>query len=218
MLSIALSVLAVLACAGTSGRAVVFPVVARASAPATFTTSTGWDVVLDEASVTLRALRVLAADDDALSQLLSSPVARAHGGHALERGVRAELLGPIELDALAPEPTEIGIAHGSAGPARAIDLELGESDVVARVRGVATRGDEQVVIAGELVVPGGLRLEGLPLDASIDELGALHVSISVDRWLDQARFDEASYALAWSLGIRDARAFVVTWDPEGGME
>ncbi|UJR80832.1 hypothetical protein [Sandaracinus amylolyticus] len=220
VLSIALSLVALsfVACAGTSGRTVTFPVVARASAGPTFTTSTGWDVALDEAFVTLRALRVLAADDEPLARLLFVPVARAHGGHALARGVRAELLGPIDLDALDPEPVEIGIAHGSAGPARAIDLELGESDLVARVRGVARRGDQEVSFDDELVVPGGLRLEGLPLDATVDELGALQVSIAVDRWLDQARFEDDAIALAWSLGVRDARAFVVIWDETGGAE
>lgn len=228
--ALALLALSFAACAGTSGRPIAVAVIADARGPSTFRTGTGWDVTLDEARLGLHALRVEPIEEVPVLARLLVPVARAHGGHGVEAGVRAELLGPLELDALAPAPVELGVASGSSGPAGAIDLELGalgSPDVVARVRGTARRDGEEIAFAGELAVGGGLAVRTAPLDAVLDE-GALRLVVRADRWLDQARFESLSaegvidpagqVALAWSLGLRDAQAFDVEWEPAGGDE
>lgn len=227
--SLALALLAAsfAACAGTSGRPISLALIAEPRGPTSFRTSAGWDVVLEEARVGLRALRVERGDDAlALSRVLV-PVARAHGGHGVAAGVRAELLGPFEIDALASEPIELGTAVGSSGLAGAVELELGalgSPSVVAWVRGTASREGADVAFAGQLELERGLLVRTSPLEIVLDE-GALRLVLRADRWLDQARFESlesgeidpaGQVALAWSLGLREAQAFAVVWEPSMG--
>lgn len=93
-----------------------------------FTTTTGWDVALDEARLVVDALHVFAPAGDRSAALeqrrwrdlrswIGPSVALAHGGHDGfgERGVRIEWLGPSALDLLAEGPSEIGPMDGSVG-------------------------------------------------------------------------------------------------------
>jgi hypothetical protein len=224
-----------------------------------FTTSTGWHVTLDAAHVALSALRVQPADgslatlraqpaDGSLATLgvqsaegslaalgrVLVPIAHAHGGHGAEgAGVRAELLGAMDVDALAPASIELGVARGTAGPAGTLALELGRfgdaGAAVATLSGRAERDGVVVELAGELALgEGELGVEGLPLEAELDADGALVLELRVDRWLDQARFERLAPAgdagismvragdqvsLAWALGLRDPHAFTGTWEP-----
>jgi hypothetical protein len=239
-LSLSLAAGSMVACDGTPGRVIAFTVLlegraAPGEALGAFTTSTGWRVELQEARVGLAALRVRSAPPALLAALgqVLVPRARAHGGHGAEdTGVRGELLGPLALDTLAPAPVPLGVAAGSAGPASTFELALGglgAGDLVSTLRGRATRGEVVIDFEGALALPGGLAVEGLPLDAGLEEGGTLRLVVRADRWLDAAHFERLApaatgrgprriesgdqVALAWWLGLRDPEAFAGTWEP-----
>lgn len=132
-----------------------------------FTTSTGWDVVLDEASVVLDGLYVYAPAGDATAQRapwsppswsqLGPSLALAHGGHDPfgTRRVRLEWLGPSSLDLLTPTPIVLGTMRGSVGASSdttvafaALSEELSRPEAPAHGHHVWVAGTATRTVAG----------------------------------------------------------------------
>lgn len=252
-LACAIAIAPFAACVGTPGRAIEVPVIARsiaaagARAPGSWVTPDGWTVTLSRARLELAALRASPSDATTASLWLEGaraallPVARAHGGHgASDLAARAELIGAMEIDALAAGELPLGVASGTAGPASTASIELGSlagiDGVAAEVAGVATRDGASVAFEGALPLSEAeieRTIAGLPLDAELDASGRLALELRVDRWLDQVIFERlvpradgapvviasgSQAALAWQLGLRDARAFTVVYESEGAIE
>lgn len=256
LLCIALSLCTFAACGVTPGRPASVEVYARAVPeageinPLEFATATGWRVTLHEARIALGPLFVFGATD-AVAQLRGAllPVARAHGGEGLfgMRPVLAELSEQREVD-LARGVTSLGIAHGAEGIAVDATLvldaprgSLGAVDGPLRghhlwVAGVARRDSEELAFEGGLDIPdeGTLRhVEGLALDALIEDGGRIEVGVHPRYWLDAAHFERLPLPIAEGaprvitigsqvrgalyLGARSADAFSLAWgEPNQG--
>lgn len=242
-LGAALSITTFAACAGTPGRAVELVLASEPRSATTFTTSTGWTVTLNEARLAIEAVYVYPPDDAmAALQRALVPVAHAHGGHDPLTGtaVRAELLEPFTLDALAA--SEIGVLHGTAGAASELSLVLGAAGDDthghhAWARGEAIRDGITIAFEGGIDVdPTSLAvliehvvIEGSP---TLDDRGRLVIDVHADRWLDQAHFDrlpvdDAGHAsfdstdqpgVALSLGARAVTTYGARYEPETGAE
>ena len=238
------------ACGVTPGRSATVEVQARAIAeagerdPLEFTTATGWRVTLREARVALGPLFVFGARD-AVAQLRGAllPVARAHGGEGLfsMRPVLAELSEQRLVD-LSEGVTSLGVAHGSEGIAVDLTLlldaprgALGAAEGPLRghhlwVAGVARRDSDELPFEGGLDIPdeGTLRhVEGLALDALVEDGGRIEIGIHPRRWLDAAHFERLPLPIALGaprvitsasqvrgalyLGARSADAFSLSW-------
>lgn len=244
LVSLSLALTSVVACVGLPGRPATFEVHAVGGA-ATFTTSAGWDVTLRVARIALGPLYVYAPEEDAMASIERAllPVARAHGGEDPfgHRPVRAEWLEQVTVDALSQAPAVLGVADGTAGRATDVTLlirpsETNDSELhawSAWVEGSATQGDVRVDFVGGVTLPTeglGERIEGLALDAVVDDAGALVIEVHPERWLDEARFERlattvddavidvgSQVALAWRLGLKSPGAFVARWE-EGSEE
>jgi hypothetical protein len=185
----------------------------------TFTTATGWDVVLDEARLVAGSLCVYAPDGDTMASLsplgpgpwgLGPSVALAHSGHDPfgSRRVRMEWLGPSALDLLATEPTVLGAMDGSVGPTTdttlAFDGLQGQLASTsgpshghhAWIAGTASRvvsgTTETIAFEGGLDVEiGGTEhlIEAIASDATVATDGRWSLAVDLWRWLDQAHFE-----------------------------
>lgn len=172
-----------------------------------FTTDTGWQVILDEARVGLDAVFAIAPASEKqgavafLSQLLV-PVAHAHGGHDDASGlrVRAELLDPLVVDVLADAPKRLGRLPAEAGDVATIKVELARPDsdlpdslhgFQAYVRGMAEKDGERVPFAGGVHIADdepSRRVE-MPVKFELDEGGTLTLAVHAAEWLREAEFD-----------------------------
>jgi len=200
------------ACGTTSGE----PATATLRlAPSTreFATSSGWDIVLDEAVLVLGSMYLYAPDGDTMAQLgapLGPAIAYAHGGHDPfgSRPVRLEWLGPASLDLLAEDVALLGEMDGSVGRAMEATIafepladELADPSSPghghhAWIAGTATRSvmgaTETVVFEGGLdIATGGTEnlIEAVPSDAAVTARGVWELRVDVASWLDQARFE-----------------------------
>lgn len=171
------------------------------------------------------------------------PVAHAHGGHDPfgARRVRLEWLGPRALDLLARGRVEIGVLDGSVGPTSDATLAFGvlPDDLAAStgpsrghhafVAGTATREGQTIAFEGGLDLAGdGTQplIEAIAIDARVEAEGELAMTVDLARWLDEAQLDRlpdaevrvlapgTQPAIAWSLGLRDPRAYPLTYEPQ----
>jgi hypothetical protein len=241
-LTVAATLAVFAACTGTPGRASEFVVAAEAIAPpgattSSFTTESGWDVTLSSAHVALGPVYAYAPASAAWRALL--PVAHAHVGEDPfgSRTVRGNALDQIDLDVLGPA-VELGRAAGSFGevsdvtvvldpPAAAIAAALHGRSLW--LEGTAARGAETVRFEGGLDLPEGVDrvIEGIPLDALLDDGDRLIVEVHPVAWLDEVQFDRlpapvdgvstidpgTQPAIAWRLGVRSAAAWSARWEP-----
>jgi hypothetical protein len=240
--------------AGTGGRAVRLRMV-LASEPdgaeplGVFDTDTGWRVTLSQARVALGPIYAYAdpgvSAAGTLRALLGPKVARAHAGHDPlgGRAVRAEFLGQVVFDALAPGGLALGDVEGTAGHAAEVTVDLSPPVGTAAspdgptrgrqawIEGVAERDGAQVPFRGGLDIPDeGIahRIEGIGLDADIDDGGTLTLGVRLRAWLGAARFDRLTEQdpdgvfvitaasqprTAWYLGLRSVAAFHAHWTP-----
>ncbi|MCU0685368.1 MAG: hypothetical protein MUF34_24535 [Polyangiaceae bacterium] len=241
---------------GTGGREVRFDF-ALASAPAAgrplgaFTTSTGWDVTLEQACVALGPVYLyenapLLAPTaragrrpprDWLGWLV--PPAYAHAGDEHFDGgqVRGEWVEQIAFDALDPAGRAFPGVRGLAGSARSFSLlldpprpSLGDAAACLRghhayAAGVATRDGLRVEFEGGLdfaVEGAARRVDGVALDAVLDDGVRVVVELHVPAWFDQAHFERltetapsgrylinpsSQVGAAWLLGARGASTF-----------
>ncbi len=172
-----------------------------------FTTATGWEVTLDQATLAVGSMYAFASVESPgamawLSDLLV-PVARAHGGFDPASGLRAraELLEPVAIDLLAPDGQELPDVEAEAGALAKVALDIAKADDElpealhghqAWVAGEATRGEERVRFEGGLDIEGeGLqrRIETDVEGIELEEGGTLVLALRPSRWLRDANFD-----------------------------
>lgn len=207
---------------GTGGRRVTFDLSvtpAVVSRPISFRTSTGWDVTLREACVSVgpvyfyenpllaRGFRPVPRRGipgrlyDALI-----PSAHAHPGvdHFNGGEVRGEWLEQVALDLLAGDSLELGSFEGIAGISRSVTIGVnppaeGMRGAVeclrghhAYVVGTAVRDDEVVDFEGGLDIEetGNRRRMQVATELVIDDGRRIELSIDPRVWLDQARFEQ----------------------------
>ncbi len=238
-LSFAITAASFAACASTPGRAISLTLFAQGEGGASFTTRTGWDVVLTEARLAIGPVYVLAPRATALLRLLSIPTAYAHGGadEYATLGIRCEWLDQVSLDLLATQPTLLGMGAGSAGPIGDAEVDIdppGPSIAApthghqAWVAGTATMGGTSIPFEGGLDIADltiARRVQGIPASGSVDEGSTITVVVHVRSWVDEMHFDRLAVPTtgstreivagtqpydAWILGARTSTAFAVT--------
>ena len=183
-------------------------------APSTrsFTTSTGWNVTLNEAALAPNALYVYAPSGDTMASLtqalwpVAMPVAQAHGGQDPfgTRRVRLEWLGPDSLDLLGDSPSEVGFMDGTVGATSDVTLAFAPLTGVqadpsgiahahhAWVRGTATKTGNTIAFAGGLdFASGGTEgiIETIMVSPSITRTGTQTLLVNTAAWLDLCQFD-----------------------------
>jgi hypothetical protein len=195
-------------CGSTEGSVVTVDVALEApSSPSTFTTKTGWEVRLDEASIAMGPLFAFAPrfDGGAIAAIRSFllPVAHAHGGTDPLNGrrIRAEWLPQIVFDAISEEPLLLGAIEAESGLVDAVTVTLNPpgSDQAAIlhghhlwVRGEATKDSTSIRFEGGLDIPDeGLsrRVENIPIDAFLEKGGRWVVTVHASQWFQDAQFD-----------------------------
>lgn len=185
---------------GTGGQPITFSL-ALATAPSipgaahgVFTTSTGWDVILEEACIAVGPIYFFAGAShlqqasatantrrpaswaNRFFHLVVQP-AHAHPGDSHFSGgeVRGEWLGQVALDALAPIPLPLGLQNGLAGSVRSFSLRLDPprgplaADLCLRghhawVSGVASKAGVNIPFEG------GLAIENIGTNRRVDGL------------------------------------------------
>jgi len=197
-----------------------------------------WEVVLEEARIALGPAYAFAPREEELTfleRLSPRSIARAHGGFDPLDGrmVRAELLDQVAVDALSADPVVLPTL-AEVGPSNELAVTLlpptDANEAVmhghqAWVRGVATRGDEERVFEGGLVVEdegSARRVSNIDLDAVFSEGGTLTVQVDARRWLDGVDFEripaeitpDSQAHAAWRIGARSPAAYAVTWTPQ----
>lgn len=213
MLSLLIACAALCACGGeTAGRVIdihlrVQPEAEPGRELGEFTTDTGWEVELDEATLAIGSMYAFAPASGPgamawLSDLLV-PVAHAHGGFDPASGLRAraELLEPVAIDLLAADGQELSDVEAEAGALAKLALDIAKPDAdlpeavhghQAWVAGEATRGAERVRFEGGLDIPDeGLkrRIETEVEGIELEDGGTLVLSLRPSRWLHDANFD-----------------------------
>jgi hypothetical protein len=92
------------------------------------TTSLGWTVRIETATLRLGALRWYEGEPVAQLRLweraLGVRIAHAHPGHYVPGGALADITTPVEIDLVRPAPTALGTARGVSGEARSARVEL----------------------------------------------------------------------------------------------
>lgn len=196
------------ACGDTEGNIVTIEVALETpSSPSSFTTSTGWDVRLDEARIAMGPLFAFAPRFEggtvAAIRSLLFPVARAHGGTDPLNGrrVRAEWLRQVVFDAVGGEAMSLGLIEAESGEIDAVTVTLDPPDAANAesteghhlwARGEATKNGSTIAFEGGLNVPDqGLsrRVENIPIDAFVDEGGRWVVTVHPSEWFRDAQFD-----------------------------
>lgn len=187
--------------------------------PGHIETSTGWTIELDEAVLAIGPITFfelappLSLEPNPspdLSDRLYSwlvPTAHAHPGdeHFYGGRVMGELYQQVAFDLMEGSHTIPAGLRGLAGEVRSFSIALDPPD--GRTKGAQDdlRGFHAYVVGtahqDEQVVPfeGGLtiedagtlrRVDGIDADMVFDRGGTVVVSIHVDAWFDEARFDE----------------------------
>ena len=225
---------------GTGEEAVPFTLAIEADAAGqSFGTTTGWEVELEEAYLALGPVTLFSNAPPTASWLervwgWMVPAAHAHSGFDEFEGgtVRGELLETVVIDLLDGAGYQAEL-EGIAGPVRSVSLGLQHvaaaplAGAHARVRGVATRGDEVVPFEGALVLPADTksrRVTGIPAELELGAGTEVVVVVHPQRWFDQADFASLPEAeegearpipadgqvhAAWFLGARGWGAFTV---------
>ncbi|MGB8332064.1 MAG: hypothetical protein WCE62_18200 [Polyangiales bacterium] len=196
------------ACGETEGQVVTVEVALEApGSPGSFTTTTGWEVHLEEARIAIGPLFAFAPrfEGGVVAALRSflMPKAHAHGGTDPLNGrrVRAEWLPQVPFDALATDPLVLGTIEAESGAVDAVTVTLNPPDPGNAttmhdhhfwVRGEATKDGATIRFEGGLDIPDeGLsrRVENIPIDASLDEGGRWTVTVRASEWFQDAQFD-----------------------------
>lgn len=213
-----------------------------------FTTSTGFRVTLSEAFVLLGPIYVYENSPPVAAAAPSRswggrawdllvPSAHAHPGdqHFAGGTVKGEFIGQVVFDGLSAEPLSLGFVDGIAGAARSFSVELNppSSDEAvallgpnhAYVAGVAEKDGMTYEFEGGLAIEnmGTLRkVEGIPLEADLQEGTQLTIQLHLSSWLgdaDFSRLDEladsgrllisptSQVRTAWFIGARSFSAF-----------
>lgn len=221
--SFGLLIMAFACSAGTGGRAINIEIALAGTDEPSFVNSLGWNVELTEATVTLGPVYVFAPANAPMASLSPFGLSRAfaHGGlDPLDgRAVRGELLEQILIDALDPAPI-VRAAPGEEGVVDEVAVELvpPASSASARVSGVAMRDGVSVEFSGELSLGDDefRRVEGIALDAFLEEGSRVSVQVDPRSWLSGVAFDrldgqrlqDASQTeAAFRIGLRSGRAF-----------
>ena len=195
-------------CGETEGEVVTIEVALETPVePAGFTTSTGWEVRLDEAWIVMGPLFAFAPrfEGGAIAAVRSFlwPVARAHGGTDPLNGrrVRAEWLPQVVFDAIAAEPLTLGLVEAESGAVDAVTVTLSPPEMRAGdethghhlwARGEATRDGVTIPFEGGLDIPDeGLarRVENIPIDAFLEQGGRWVLTVHASEWFQDAQFD-----------------------------
>jgi hypothetical protein len=202
------------ACEAAAGREVTVSMSLAArtragGAPDRFVTATGWDVTLDEASVVLGPVYLFENPPPSASVtprwrpddwFVRTAWAHAGDQHFAGGAVLAEYVGQVVLDVRRGEPLELGQVTATAGRARSFSVLLDPPRSArveaahghhAWVRGRATKDASTVAFEGGLDIPdeGRLRrVDGLPLEAPLEEGGRFTLVVHPDAWFDSADF------------------------------
>jgi hypothetical protein len=216
--------------------------------PDHFVTATGWDVTLDEAVMVLGPIYLFENPPPTASLLpwwrpdgWLVRTARAHAGdqHFSGGAVLAEYVGQLAFDVRRGEPVALGQYTATAGWARSFSVVLDPPRPVreetthghqAWVRGHATKDGMTVPFEGGLDIPDAgrmRRVEGLPLDALLEDGGIFTLVVHPDAWFDMADFGklpiesgdaarsltrETQPGAAWFNAARGANAFTGRYD------
>jgi hypothetical protein len=217
-------------------------VVEQATDPSDFTTSTGFQVHLDEARVELASVYLYAPPSARLSALAwlersVVSVAHAHGGLDNEKGRRvlAELTKPLSIDALADAAVDLEETSGEGGAVDAVKLAFVDG-AVAHVRGRANRdgyfwGFEADIDPDESVLR---TVELIELDDTLAQGSVVQISTQPKTWVDLCDFSRLGAGVedpeavetfeiaadnqvgrALSIGVRSPDAFKVEVGEEG---
>lgn len=115
------------------------------------TTSLGWTVRIETATLRLGALRWYEGEPVAQLRLweraLGVRIAHAHPGHYVPGGALADITTPVEIDLVRPAPTALGTARGVSGEARSARVELRPAaggEPTLALTGTATRDGRTV--------------------------------------------------------------------------
>jgi len=236
---LAITLVSFAACGTTPGQPAT-ATLRLAPSSSSFTTSTGWDVVLDEAVLVAGSAYFYAPSGDTMASLerslresISVPVAHAHGGHDPfgTRPVRLEWLGPASLDLLAADAVDIGTMDGSVGASMEVTLAfepltgaLIEPSSPAHghhawIAGTATRTVEGTTETIEFeggfdFASGGTEnlVEAIPAPASVAAEGTWTLRVALARWLDQARFERLPQTTGSVRTITPTTQVGVAWD------
>lgn len=226
-LAIAITLAVASACVPTAGVPITLTLAFEGS-ERSFVTASGWEVELTEARAVLGPVYAYAPSGaTALRRALGPAQALAHAGHLIDgRVVRAELLEPRVIDALAPV-ADVATLDGLAGELDALRITLAPGDTggpthghVAWVAGVARREGEAVAFEGGLDLEGDrLRtIDGVAAGegATLDEGARLVVGADARAWLAEADFSalaggaitaDSQPHRALYLGVRSAASW-----------
>lgn len=249
-----LPLLAALACDGTPGREVTFRMELRTASvagqpPGRFTTDGGWEVELDQAWIALGPIYLWEKPFHTAARLplrrrmfdLMIPTAHAHPGdeHFAGGAVFGEWVDQILYDALAGQRS-LGEVVGDAALVQSFTVVLDpprerlrlEGDPTrgfqAWVSGTATREGEVIPFEGGLQIDGGplnRRVDGIPVEAQLEDGGLFVVELHLDRWFRDANFSRlepngdgprlittgSQVHSAWYIGARGFGAFTGRW-------
>lgn len=206
------------------------------------TTSSGWSVHLDEASLLVSAVRVRDATMPAAVALLDlvGPRAFAHGGHGEADATVLVAWAGSEIVSLGEEHTMLPL-EGRAGTTDRLALVLGgvpsatDPHLAALhglelwVAGTATQGATSMPFAGGLDLPEAEAerlVEGVALAGEIDDDVTVRVAVDVSSWLDAVHFERlvpeagvapiaegSQAAIALRLGVGDLRSYLASVTP-----
>lgn len=206
------------------------------------TTSSGWAVHLDEASLLVSAVRVRDATMPAAVALLDvlGPRAFAHGGHGEADATVLVAWAGSEIVSLGEERTLLPL-DGRAGSTDRLAVVLGgvpsASDphlpalhgLEVWVAGTATQGASSVAFAGGLDLPEAEAerlVEGVAVAGAIDDDVTVRVAVDISSWLDGVHFERlvpeagvapiaegSQAAIALRLGVGDLRSYLASVSP-----
>jgi hypothetical protein len=219
--------------------------------PGRLETSTGWTVELEEAVLALGPITFFELPPPLSHEAEEAPdlsdrlygwlvgTAHAHPGDEHFHGgrVMGELYQQVAFDLLGgPHRVSAGL-RGLAGEVRSFSVALDPPDTRTLGEPEGLLGHHAYVVGtahqGELSIPfeGGLtiedagtlrRVDGLATDMHFDRGGVVVVSVHVDAWFDEARFERLEEAdddgrftiapgdqvhAAWRLGARSGAAY-----------
>lgn len=158
-----------------------------------FETEKGWSVELHAATLHLETLRFFEGDLAAARGGLRFELVRsawAHPGHYTPGEALADVITPVDLDLVAPEPARLR-GGGVSGHFALAELRLRPSAGLggrsAEVRGRADKGGRSVHFSASTDLDHTVR--GIPLDVST--AGPLRLGLRVDlaQWLGRVDFD-----------------------------
>jgi hypothetical protein len=228
-------------CIGTPGRPIV-ATLELSLIDVEIPTRTGWSVEVDEAALSVSAVRARDASIAvAWLEPLLLPRAFAHGGHGeSDSTVLASWVGSEVLVLGGSLP--IQLLEGRAGITDRGSLVLGgvldaSSPDAERlhglplyVAGTARRGEDTVRFAGGITLPEAESerlVEGIAMAGEIDDGAVLQLELDLGVWFDAVHFDrlavgedgvapitdDTQAAIALRLGLGDLRSYVATVTP-----